>query len=122
MLDTAMEGMTAPVIDSGLAEIPYLEINPLDAVQQGLYHKDVDLMIGVNKDEALLFLEYFIQAPDLFEVLANTWDAMGPRSLFQIHHTESTATDVELATYILDFYTQGEGLEGLRPERFTNVT
>ena len=79
-------------------------------------------MLGVNEDDGLLISEYFIPAPSLYEVLNQLWDFLGPFALFEEHHTEITAADIEIATEILNFYTGEEGPDGLGPDKFRNIT
>ena len=91
-------------------------------MRSGHYQVDIDIMLGVNEDDGLLISEYFIPAPSLYDVLNQLWDFLGPFALFEEHHTEITAADIEIATEILNFYTAEEGPDGLGPEKFRNLT
>merc|ERR1712142_82071 len=78
--------------------------------------------MGFNEDEGILISQFFLQAPDLYNVLKDAWDFLGPFALLQKHHTDITENDIETATDILDHYTNGEGLETLGPDSFWNIT
>ena len=120
-LDLPEELLSQPCIDQAQSS-PALAANPLDLVRSGNYQADIDIMLGVNEDDGLLISEYFIPAPSLYDVLNQLWDFLGPFALFEEHHTEITAADIEIATEILKFYIGEEGPEGLGPEKFRNIT
>ena len=54
--------------------------------------------------------------------MAEAWDFLGPFALLQKHHTEITDDDIRMVTELLDFYTDGGGLESLGPSNFWNIT
>merc|ERR1719369_1058272 len=121
-VELPMELMSQPSIDKTHSPSPYLQENPLDLVKSGHYNTEVDLMLGFNEDDGMLISQFFLQAPDLYKVLVDAWDFLGPFALLQKHHTEITDVDLEVATEIIDYYTEGSGLESLGPENFWNIT
>ena len=59
-------------------------------------------MLGFTEDDGFLVTQFFMQAPDLFNVVAADWDVLGPFSLFQMHHTDITELDRQVAWEILE--------------------
>ena len=114
--------MSQPSIDREHSPNPYLPEDPLTLVKSGQYNTEVDLLLGFNEDEGILISQFFLQAPDLYNVLKDAWDFLGPFALLQKHHTDITENDIETATDILDYYTNGGGLETLGPDSFWNIT
>ena len=121
-MEVPMELMSQPSIDKDHSPHPYLPEDPLTLVKSGQYHTGVDLLLGFNEDEGILISQFFLQAPDLYNVLIDGWDFLGPFALLQKHHTEITDDDIATATEILDYYTNGGGLASLGPDSFWNIT
>ena len=119
--DLPEELISQPAIDISQPH-PYLPYNPLLMVQNGQYQTDVDLMLGFNEDEGILITQFFMAAPSLYDVLKEAWNFLGPFALFQSHHTEITEQQIDIATEMLNFYTDNAGVENLSPDKFWNVT
>ena len=64
--------------------------------------------------------QIFLPAPDLFGVVRELWDLVGPYALLQKHTSEATQEDIDLATFILNHYCGP--LEQLSFEKFENFS
>lgn len=115
------ELISQPSIDTSL-ENSYLSENPLDLIKKGDYYTDIDIMLGFNEDDGMLITQFFIPAPDIYGVLKELWDFLGPFALFQKHHTEITEEHKIIATEILNHYIDNIGIENLSPDNFWNMT
>ena len=120
-LDILEELISQPNIDESLSD-SYLPLNPIDAIKTGNYQTDIDVMIGFNEDDGLLITQFFLPAPDIYEVLKEAWGVLGPFALFQKHHTEITDQDRLVSAEILNHYIDDIGIENLSPDNFWNVT
>jgi hypothetical protein len=70
----------------------------------------VEIIIGTNRDEGILWMigEKFDES--LFETMTSNWDLYGLMRIFDTSNPEDiTAEDVEKAREILKFYTDGDG-------------
>ena len=119
-VDYINELMTHPSIDINHSSDPYLPYQPFNIIQLGQYPTDMDIMIGVMEAESLIGTQIFIPAPDLFGVVRELWDIVGPYALLQKHLTEITQEDIDLATHILNHYCGP--LDQLNSDKFDNFT
>ena len=119
-LDLAEELISQPSIDS-LNPSPYLPENPLDLLQNGNYHTDIDVMLGFNEDDGFLITQFFKVAPSLFDLVKHFWGTLGPFALFQQHYLEISDMEVEIAAEILNHYSEN-GIENLGPDDLQNMT
>ena len=98
-VDFVNQLMSHPSIDQ-----TYLPREPRDIMTEGDYATDVDILIGFDEDEAMVGTQILLPAPDLFVVLRELWDILGPYALLQKHTSEVTTEDIELSTKILNHY------------------
>ena len=57
-----------PAVDAPYTSTPFLPMSSYEAFTTGKYNKDVDIMLGVNKDEGVLLVFPAHIAPSLVEV------------------------------------------------------
>ena len=119
-LDLAEELISQPSIDS-LNPSPYLPDNPLDLLQIGKYHTDIDVMLGFNEDDGFLVTQFFKVAPSLFDLVRHFWGTLGPFALFQKHYLEISDMEVEISAEILEHYSEN-GIQNLGPDDLQNIT
>ena len=94
-----------PFPDSRFSSDPFLPMVPEQMMSNGQFNKDIEVIIGSNADEGILFFFDKILDPSLWEEYRNDFDINGPRVLFNIaNKSDITGTDIEKAQKILEFY------------------
>merc|ERR1719334_476144 len=76
--------------------------------------------MGFVENEALIGTQWFYSAPDLFGVVRELWDIVGPYALLQKHTSEIRQEDIDLTKEILRFYVGG--LDDLNYNHIENFT
>ena len=109
-----------PSVDHDHVTEPYLPYEPEQIMSSGDYPHDIDIMIGVVEDESLIGTQILIPAPDLFGVMRELWNIVGPYAFLQKHTSEITEEDIELTTHMLNHYCGP--LEELNSDKFDNLT
>jgi len=109
-----------PVMDAGFTEDFFLPGDPQDLLSSGQFNADIEIMIGSNKDEGLLWMVNEVFDENLYAQISDDWDKYGPMRIFNIADpNDITEEDVEKARAILQFYT-GEG-GSFAPEYFNSL-
>jgi len=103
LMDVPMELMSQPAIDD-FSEDPFLPVDPKVAIVEGSYNSQVDIILGMNKDEGLMIMEYFMPFPVIYALLRSAWDILGPFALFGIHHNDITEDDIAKSILVRDEY------------------
>ena len=113
-----------PVVDSTYLETPFLPSDPEDMLMKGEFSPDIDVMIGANKEEGILFLigrrtwswswvtDILFPTLELLGGNSSTWDlyretfnTTGPKSLFMIPFvSDIRPEDVERSGRLVEFY------------------
>jgi len=102
-----------PVMDADFTEDSFLPGNPQDLLNSGEFNSDVEIIIGSNRDEGLLWMLGEMFYSSQYEAMAAGWDMYGPMRIFNIADPDDiTAEDVEKARAILKFYTGGSFNQG----------
>ena len=52
--------ISQPVVDVDYASDPFLPIDPIDALESGLFATDVDVLLGSNQNEGFLLTEVIL--------------------------------------------------------------
>ena len=96
------------VPDSSFTAAPFLPAPAEDLLQAGTFNKEVEVIIGTNKDEGLDSIITAWSDPDFYSNLRDNWDTVGtPRLLGLMREADVTAADVQKSREILDFYVGG---------------
>jgi len=109
-----------PVMDAGFTEEFFLPGHPQDLLSSGQFNSEVDIIIGSNRNEGLLWMLGEIFDESLYQQVSDDWDVYGPMTIFNIANPEDrTMKDVERASAALQFYTGVGG--SFSPEYFENL-
>ena len=93
------------VPDGDFTSDPFLPTEPGKILYSGSFNHDVEIIIGTNKDEGLLFMTPYILDNTLLEDYRNNFDILGPLQLFNIGNaSEITSKDIQNAHEIVEFY------------------
>ena len=93
------------VPDGDFTSDPFLPTEPGKILYSGSFNHDVEIIIGTNKDEGLLFMTPYILDNALLEDYKNNFDILGPLQLFNIGNaSEITSKDIQNAHEIVEFY------------------
>ena len=96
--------MWVPVNDNKTSN-PFVPGNPKDLLKNGEFDKNIEVILGTNADEGLLFIFNLILDPTGWENFRNNFDILGPKLLFNIANPRDiTPTDVQNALTIAEYY------------------
>ena len=96
------------VPDSSFTAAPFLPAPAEDLLQAGHFNKEVEVIIGTNKDEGLDSIITAWSDPNFYSNVRDNWDTLvPPRLLGLMRESDVTAEDVEKSHKILDFYVGG---------------
>lgn len=99
-----------PVMDAELTDEVFLPGSPQDLLASGQFNSEVDVIIGSNKDEGLLWMINEIFDESVYGIMSADWDIYGPMRIFNIADPNDITQDqVEKARALLKFYTGGNG-------------
>ena len=73
------------VPDGDFTSDPFLPTEPGKILYSGSFNHDVEIIIGTNKDEGLLFMTPYILDNTLLEDYKNNFDIYGPLALFNVY-------------------------------------
>ena len=94
-----------PVPDNEFTDNPFLPGDAEQLLELGQFNKDVEIIIGTNADEGLLFMFNAILDPSVWTNFRENFDIFGPMQLFNIADpNEVTPKDVENAHRIVEEY------------------
>ena len=97
-----------PAPDYGYSANPFIPGEPKDLMSSGNFNRDVEVIIGTNADEGILFFFEFLLNPSQWDILKDNFDILGPSALFNIAMASHiTQEDVKKAHQIIDFYVGG---------------
>jgi len=97
-----------PAIDSVWKKNPFFPTYPEVAFQEGSFDTTVDVLLGSNTQEGLLFTQLFLAFPSLLASFLDSWQIYGPVLAFQRSPLGISSDDIEMAEFLLDQYT-GKG-------------
>jgi hypothetical protein len=97
--------ISMPVLDSTWAAEPFFPVEPEVAFRDGHFDTSVNVLLGSNREEGLLFSQLLLAMPVLLPVLLESWDLWGPILVLQKKTFFITEEDRRLADWILDQYT-----------------
>lgn len=85
---------------------PFLPQRPIDLLNSGAFDHNLDVILGVNKDEGILYILILglLNDAQKWSDFRKNWDKLGPLYLFDIPEDEVTPEDIFKADLILDFY------------------
>jgi len=96
------------VPDSSFTSAPFLPARPEELMQSGQFHTEVELIIGTNKHEGILYMIPHLLDPSVYDQIRENWDTIGAAGLLGINDlNELTADDVAKSHQLLDFYIGG---------------
>ncbi|XP_023321978.1 liver carboxylesterase 1 isoform X2 [Eurytemora carolleeae] len=119
-MDVRNEFLSQPVVDGNFSDSPFLPAEPKDLIKLGKYDRDVDVLLGFNRQEGLMVTSLFKDYPLLYTAMAASWPVLGPFSLLGRHHSEITERDKEIANEILSFYVGN--VTDIGPDKLDNIT
>ena len=94
-----------PVPDHDFTSEPFLPGDAENLLESGMFNTEVDVIIGTNSDEGILYLLDVLADPSLWEERRNNFNITGTMNLFNIaDKLDITAEDIEKAHKIVDFY------------------
>ena len=94
---------------------------PTTNVKTGNFNKDIQVMHGVTKDEALLLLTSLILDPSSYDTFKNNWNILGPALILDTLGSEVTEADTQLSYQLVERYI-GDLQTNFNPEHFENIT
>merc|ERR1711874_850018 len=107
-------------VDYPYASHPFLPQDPELAFRSGDFNVDVEVLLGANRDEGLLFTQAFLTLNHtLMPLIMGHWDTWGPILLLQKHFLETTEQDIALAFEILEHYC---GTRNVTVDHIANIT
>jgi len=96
------------VPDSSFTSSPFLPARPEDLLQSGQFHKEVEVLIGTNKHEGLLYMIPHLLDSSVYDQIRENWDTVGAAGLLGIVDlSELTEEDVAKSHQLLDYYIGG---------------
>ena len=102
------DGIWQAVVDSTFTSSPFLPASPEDLLDAGDFHKEVEVIIGTNKDEGIIYIIDPLLNNTLFEEAQTSWDVNGTAILLGIvDPSEVTEEDVIKSHEILQYYVGG---------------
>ena len=96
--------ISQPVVDGTFSDNPFLPTYPKIAFKDGSFATDVDVLLGANLDEGLLFTQLILGLPTLLEFFLANWDMWGPILILQKKYLEIKEEDIALSAEILEHY------------------
>jgi len=110
------------VVDAEFTDEPFLSDTPLNILKTGDFDKNVEVILGANQDEAVIFTFSYYFHPELFTLMSANWtDHYGPLTLLgRTGMGDITERDKELSGDILEYYTGSENT--MTEEDFSAVT
>ena len=72
------------VPDTEFTSDPFLPGNVQDLMEAGQFNSEVEIIVGTNVDDGMLFVLSSLLYPDLFEDFKNNFNISGPMALFDI--------------------------------------
>ena len=94
--------------DSSFTSSPFLPARPEDLLQSGQFHKEVEVLIGTNKHEGLLYMIPHLLDSSVYDQIRENWDTVGAAGLLGIVDlSELTEEDVAKSHQLLDYYIGG---------------
>ena len=94
--------------DSSFTSSPFLPARPEDLLQSGQFHKEVEVLIGTNKHEGLLYMIPHLLDSSVYDQIRENWDTVGAAGLLGIVDlSELTEEDVTKSHQLLDYYIGG---------------
>eukprot|EP00091_Calanus_sinicus_P005465 TRINITY_DN15902_c0_g1_i1.p1 TRINITY_DN15902_c0_g1~~TRINITY_DN15902_c0_g1_i1.p1 ORF type:complete len:294 (+),score=71.62 TRINITY_DN15902_c0_g1_i1:36-917(+) len=98
------------VVDLELTDDPFLADSPLNILKNGDFNRDIEVILGANQDEGLLDTVVLYFYPELYEAMSSDWGHYGPLSVLgRTGLGDISQADKEIATKILEFYTDSAG-------------
>jgi len=94
-----------PAIDSAWTNDPFFTTYPEVAFQEGSFDTSVDVLLGSNTQEGLLFTQLFLAYTSLLPSFLDSWQTYGPILAFQRTPLGISSDDIEMADFLLDQYT-----------------
>ena len=93
------------VSDSGFTSNPFLPGDPDELMASGQFNSNIELIIGNNGDDGILYYLGFYLGAESWEDLRNQFETKGPVLLFNIaNSSDITTEDVEKANQIMEYY------------------
>ena len=103
-----MTPLIKAVPDSSFTSSPFLPARPEELLQSGQFHTEVELIIGTNKHEGILYMIPHLLDASVYDQIRENWDTIGAAGLLGIVDlNELTAEDVAKSHQLLDFYIGG---------------
>ena len=96
--------ISQPVVDGSFADNPFLPTYVETSLKEGSFATDVDVLLGANLNEGLLFTQLILGLPTSLEFFTENWSTWGPILLLQKKYLEITDDDIALADDIFLHY------------------
>ena len=84
---------------------PFIPNEPKELLASGDFNKNIDVIIGTNKDEGILYVLGFFLDPELWNDWRENFYNIGTRSLFNIpKESDITEEDIENTKQLVEYY------------------
>jgi len=122
LVDFAIGVISEPVVDGTFTDDPFLPEYPKIIFESGDYDKSVDILLGTNYDEGILFTQLFYSLPSSLPLVIDQWDTVGPTLLFMRKLLEIQEKDKVLAREVILHYTGAESVGNVTLDDLDQMT
>merc|ERR1711892_696574 len=96
-----------PVVDN-YASNPFLPLDPLEAMQTGVYNQ-IPFMSGTVKNDGAILIPIFKSSGKTTEQVQENWGSIGPAIMFSSPTYNATSEDALFANITMKYYNHPEG-------------
>ena len=113
--------ISQPVVDGTFSDKPFLPTQPEIAFKEGSFATEVDVLLGANLNEGLLFTQLVWGLPTILELFTANWKTWGPILILQKKYLEITEEDIAMADEILEYYCGSKNISMENIDQMTNM-
>lgn len=93
------------VPDTEFTQNPFLPGNPEELMSTGQFNTEIEVIVGHNSDEGLLFVVPEILDPSIWPMIQENFDTVIPMQMFNIANaSDITDIDVANAHKLIEYY------------------
>ena len=93
------------VPDAEFCQNPFLPGNPEELMSTGQFNTEIEVIVGHNSDEGLLFVVPEILDPSIWPMIQENFDTVIPMQMFNIANaSDITDIDVANAHKLIEYY------------------
>ena len=93
------------VPDNEFTQNPFLPGNPEELMSTGQFNTEIEVIVGHNSDEGLLFVVPEILDPSIWPMIQENFDTVIPMQMFNIANaSDITDIDVANAHKLIEYY------------------